>query len=159
MKAFVHNNQVYGLTKGQASPTSELGFTIEEAQLTNIFPELFHCSGFAVFGKATEGGKLYHGRVLDYMTKIGLQDASGIFVIAVDGKIPFVTVGYAGFIGSVSGMNARQVSLGEMGGAGQGKWDGVPMSILMRRAGLVVPGTMGPAKEEWEKMGMQAPEI
>ncbi len=26
VKAFVHNNQVYGLTKGQASPTSELGF-------------------------------------------------------------------------------------------------------------------------------------
>ena len=27
VKAFVHNNQVYGLTKGQASPTSEIGFT------------------------------------------------------------------------------------------------------------------------------------
>lgn len=26
IKAFVHNNQIYGLTKGQASPTSELGF-------------------------------------------------------------------------------------------------------------------------------------
>ena len=26
VKAFVHNNQVYGLTKGQASPTSETGF-------------------------------------------------------------------------------------------------------------------------------------
>jgi len=26
IKAFVHDNQVYGLTKGQASPTSELGF-------------------------------------------------------------------------------------------------------------------------------------
>lgn len=110
------------------------GFSVEEAQLTNIFPELFHCSGFAVFGKATQGGKLYHGRVLDYMTKIGLQDAAGIFVIAVDGKIPFATVGYAGFIGSVSGMNAQQVSLGEMGGGGEGKWDGVPMATLMRRA-------------------------
>ena len=26
LKLFVHNNQVYGLTKGQASPTSDLGF-------------------------------------------------------------------------------------------------------------------------------------
>lgn len=26
VKVFVHNNQVYGLTKGQASPTSDLGF-------------------------------------------------------------------------------------------------------------------------------------
>jgi 2-oxoglutarate ferredoxin oxidoreductase subunit beta len=27
IKAFVHDNQVYGLTKGQASPTSDLGFS------------------------------------------------------------------------------------------------------------------------------------
>ena len=27
VKAFVHNNRVYGLTKGQASPTSDFGFT------------------------------------------------------------------------------------------------------------------------------------
>lgn len=27
IKVFVHNNQVYGLTKGQASPTSDLGFS------------------------------------------------------------------------------------------------------------------------------------
>jgi uncharacterized damage-inducible protein DinB len=33
------------------------------------------------------------------------------------------------------------------------------MSVLMRQAGLTVPGTMGPAKEEWVNMGMEAPEI
>ena len=33
------------------------------------------------------------------------------------------------------------------------------MSILMRQAGLRVPGTMGPAKEEWEALGMETPEI
>lgn len=100
----------------------------------NVFPELFHCSGFAVFGKATKDGKLYHGRVLDYMTTIGLQDTATTFIVAVDGKIPFANVGYAGFIGSVSGMNDRAISLGEMGGRGEGKWDGVPMATLMRRA-------------------------
>lgn len=100
----------------------------------NVFPELFHCSGFAVFGKATVDGKLYHGRVLDYMTTIGLQDAATTFIVQPDGFIPFVNIGYAGFIGSVSGMNNEQVSLGEMGGKGEGKWDGVPMATLMRRA-------------------------
>ena len=111
-----------------------VGWEPKVAQLVNIFPELFHCSGFAVFGKATKGGKLYHGRVLDYMTTIGLQDSATTFIVAVDGKIPFVTVGYGGFIGSVSGMNARGISLGEMGGQGEGQWDGVPMATLMRRA-------------------------
>lgn len=111
-----------------------LGYQPELAEALNVFPELFHCSGFAVFGKATKNGKLYHGRVLDYMTTIGLQDAATTFVVAVDGKIPFANVGYAGFIGSVSGMNDQQISLGEMGGRGEGQWDGVPMATLMRRA-------------------------
>lgn len=102
--------------------------------VVNVFPELFHCSGFAVSGKATTDGTLYHGRVLDYMTEIGLQDAAAAFVVAPEGQIPFVTIGYAGFIGSVSGMNAQGISLGEMGGRGEGQWDGVPMATLMRRA-------------------------
>lgn len=106
----------------------------ELVEVLNVFPELFHCSGFAVFGSATADGRLYHGRVLDYMTTIGLQDAATTFVVQADGRIPFVNVGYAGFIGSVSGMNADAVSLGEMGGRGEGAWDGAPMATLMRRA-------------------------
>ena len=49
-----------------------------------------------------------------------------------DGKIPFVNVTYAGFVGSVTGMNAEKVSIGEMGGKGLGHWDGVPMAFLVR---------------------------
>lgn len=112
----------------------------------NVFPELFHCSGFALFGKATKDGKLYHGRVLDYMTAIGLQDASTTFVVDAKGQIPFVNVGYAGFIGSVSGMNAEKISLGEMGGKGEGQWDGVPMATLMRR-GLEECSSLSQVKE------------
>lgn len=111
-----------------------LGIDPQLAETLNVFPELFHCSGFAVFGKATKDGKLYHGRVLDYMTTIGLQASATTFIVAVDGKIPFANVGYAGFTGSVSGMNERAISLGEMGGRGEGQWDGVPMATLMRRA-------------------------
>ncbi|MCU0961637.1 MAG: C45 family autoproteolytic acyltransferase/hydrolase [Pirellulaceae bacterium] len=111
-----------------------LGVDTATAEAVNVFPEMFHCSGFALFGKATRDGKLYHGRVLDYMTAIGLQDAATTFIVHVDGQIPFANVGYAGFVGSVSGMNADAISLGEMGGRGEGDWDGVPMATLMRRA-------------------------
>ncbi len=31
------------------------------------------------------------------------------------------------------------------------------MTVLMRQAGLAVPGIYGPLKEEWAKMGMEAP--
>ncbi|MCX6901049.1 MAG: hypothetical protein NT105_20435 [Verrucomicrobia bacterium] len=44
------------------------GVPLATVQAANIFPEFFHCSGVAVFGKATRGGALLHARVLDYMT-------------------------------------------------------------------------------------------
>ena len=113
---------------------SSLGMSDSTLQVLNVFPEMFHCSGFAVFNSATKDGKLYHGRVLDYMTTIGLQDAATTFIVKPDGYIPFANVGYASFIGSVSGMNTEAISLGEMGGKGEGNWDGVPMATLMRRA-------------------------
>jgi uncharacterized damage-inducible protein DinB len=33
------------------------------------------------------------------------------------------------------------------------------MTVLMRQAGLAVPGVYGPAREEWTAFGMPAPEI
>ncbi|WP_046173432.1 DinB family protein [Domibacillus indicus] len=33
------------------------------------------------------------------------------------------------------------------------------MTVLMRQAGLAVPGLYGPAKEEWESIGMEAPRM
>jgi len=115
----------------------------------NVFPELFHCSGFAVMNSATADGRLYHGRVLDYMTTIGLQDAATTFLIHPEGLHGFANVGYAGFTGSVSGMNIKRISLGEMGGRGEGNWDGVPMATLMRRA-LEECGTLDEVMELWK---------
>ena len=119
--------EMKGLARGAGVPE-------EDVLLANVFPELFHCCGFAVSGKATKDGKLYHGRVLDYMTRIGLQRAAVVIITRREGAIPFANVGYAGFIGSVSGMNAERVAIGEMGGGGQGDWDGCPMGFLVRSA-------------------------
>lgn len=33
------------------------------------------------------------------------------------------------------------------------------MTVLMRQAGLTVPGIYGPSKEEWAKFGMEAPQM
>ena len=98
----------------------------------NFLPELFHCSGFAVMNSATKDGTLYHGRVLDYAIDWQLQEHAVLIVAEPDGGIPFCNITYAGFIGSVTGMNAKSVSIGEMGGAGLGHWDGTPMAILVR---------------------------
>lgn len=122
----------------------------EEIRLANYFPALFHCSGFTLKGDVTEGGKLFHGRILDYMTHVGLQDNAVLFIVEKEGKIPFVNVGYAGFYGSVTGMNAKKISLGEMGGRGEGNWDGIEMPILMRMA-LENANTLQEAKDIFSK--------
>ncbi|MEN8194518.1 MAG: C45 family peptidase, partial [Bacteroidota bacterium] len=108
------------------------GIPLKEIQLTNVFPALFHCSGFAVFNSATVDGKLYHGRVLDYIVDLGLQFNAVVYIVSPDNYNAFANVSYTGFIGSVTGMNEKQVTFGEMGGKGEGDWDGMPMAFLMR---------------------------
>ncbi|MGH7200641.1 MAG: C45 family autoproteolytic acyltransferase/hydrolase [Planctomycetaceae bacterium] len=108
------------------------GLPLDDVQMANFIPELFHCSGFAIMNSATKDGTLYHGRVLDYAIDWGLQEHAVLIVAEPDGEIPFVNVTYAGFIGSVTGMNAKHVSVGEMGGGGLGRWNGVPMALLVR---------------------------
>lgn len=108
------------------------GIALADARMGNFIPELFHCSGFALMNSATKDGTLYHGRVLDYAIDWGLQDHAILVVAEPTGGIPFVNVTYAGFIGSVTGMNAAHVSIGEMGGGGLGHWEGVPMALLVR---------------------------
>jgi isopenicillin-N N-acyltransferase like protein len=128
--------------KGMADAT---GLTAEQVQELTIFPELFHCSGFAFWGKATADGALLHGRVLDYMRDVGLDKWALIIIQEPAGANAFVNVGYSGMVGSVTGMNAKKVAIGEMGGKGDGKWDGMPMTLLIREC-LEAGNTIGDVK-------------
>ncbi|MCK5640737.1 MAG: hypothetical protein KAJ19_08065 [Gammaproteobacteria bacterium] len=119
--------EMRGLSDGSGVP-------LEIIRVANIFPEFFHCSGVAVFGRATKDSKLLHARVLDYMTEVGLQDEAVVMAVNREGALRFVNASYAGFIGSVTGMNEKKIAIGEMGGRGEGLWDGTPMSLLLRGA-------------------------
>jgi hypothetical protein len=109
-----------------------VGLEREEVRLANFFPELFHCSGFAVAGPATVDGRLYHGRILDYLKGVGLEPNAVVIVHQPNYGHAWVNVSYAGFIGSVTAMNEKRISIGEMGGRGEGDWDGKPMAQLVR---------------------------
>jgi hypothetical protein len=111
-----------------------IGMSVDEVAAANGIPELFHCSGFALLGPMTADGQVLHGRVLDYAVDWRLQEHAVIIIGEPTGRIPFANVSYAGFTGSVTGMNAETVSLGEMGGRGTFLWTGTPMAFLMRRA-------------------------
>ncbi len=122
------------------------GLDPQEIRLANFFPELFHCSGFALMGGATEGRRIFHGRVLDYMRDAGLERNAVVTVNQPEQGYAWVNVGYAGFIGTVTAMNDQHISMGEMGGRGEGSWDGKPMAQLMREV-MEKAGTLGEAIE------------
>jgi isopenicillin-N N-acyltransferase like protein len=108
------------------------GVSTRDGRYANLFPERFHCSGVAVRGAATVGGRVLHARVLDYMRDIHLQSAAAVQVFLPDGYNRWMSLGYAGFIGTVTAMNEKGLAVGEMGGRGEGQWDGMPMSFLLR---------------------------
>ncbi len=117
------------------------GISERDGRTANFFPELFHCSGVAVRNGATADGRLLHARVLDYMKEINLQKYAVIQLWMPDGRHAWLSLGYAGFVGTVTCMNDQGLAIGEMGGRGEGKWDGEPMNFLLRdlmeRAGTV----------------------
>jgi len=90
---------------------------LEDVQMGNFIPELFHCSGFAVMNAATADGTLFHGRVLDYGVDMRLQEHAVLIIAEPKGGVPFANISYAGFIGSVTGMNAQHISIGRWAAA------------------------------------------
>lgn len=109
------------------------GLTAASGRQLNYFPEMFHCSGVAVRGTATSKGQVVHARVLDYMSDVNLQNYAVLMVFMPEKYNAWVSVSYAGFIGTVTAMNEKGLAMGEMGGRGEGNWDGLPMTFMMRQ--------------------------
>lgn len=92
------------------------------------------CSNFAVWGEWTNGGRLLHGRNLDWTIDTDAQNGAVIFVWRPKGGTPYMMLGFAGTIGSVTGMNAQGITFGEMTSIStQETFDGIPLLVLMRR--------------------------
>ncbi len=115
-----------------AALAAAIGVSERNVTLGNLFPERFHCSGVAVRGKASGDGNVYHARVLDYMTETLFQDKAVLQVFCPKGRNKWMSVGYAGFIGSVTAMNEKGLAIGEMGGGGGNNWDGIPFTFMFR---------------------------
>lgn len=91
------------------------------------------CSNFACWGKWTTDGRLLHGRNLDWNIKGDVQDDHVILVWRPKGGIPFMMVGWAGGVGSVSGMSSKGITMGEMTlPSPDATFDGLPLFLQMR---------------------------
>jgi len=120
--------ELRGLADGAGVPLREL------SRLHAIPDRTYSCSNFAAWGRATAGGRLIHVRNLDWDIEAGVQRFPVVFVVRPSGKRAFVNVGWAGFIGVLTGVNEAGLSIGQIGAeTAEATFRGEPMAFLMRR--------------------------
>lgn len=94
------------------------------------------CSGLVAKGSATRDGHVYQLRILDYGANFNLQRRPLITVYrpTTESGNTYVTIGWIGFVGAVSGVNEKGVALSEMGfGNPPGETlAGTPMPFLLK---------------------------
>jgi dienelactone hydrolase len=144
----VYHEELKGLAAGSGVPLADL-------QLIHAIPSRYHCTGAAALPAVTRDGKVYHTRSLDYALDIGAtvrpQTNSLLLVSAPNEGIAHASVGWAGFLGCVTGMNLKGVSVGEMGSSSSKEtYDGIPMIFLVREV-LRRADDLDAAKEIWRQ--------
>ncbi len=132
MKGLVAGLKAAGVTGVEYE---EVRTAVTQAEILHFAPDAPPgCSNFACWGQWTPDGRLLHGRNLDWDVKSGSQEGAAILVWRPKGGTPFMMVGWAGGIGSVSGMSAKGITIGEMTlPSGNATFDGLPLFLLMRR--------------------------
>ncbi|MCL4190873.1 MAG: hypothetical protein KJZ87_03940 [Thermoguttaceae bacterium] len=75
----------------------------------------YSCSSIAAWGEATEDGRLYQTRNLDWSLELKAQEFPVIVVYLPERGTAHVVPSFAGMIGAHTGMNAKGIVLAEMG--------------------------------------------
>ncbi len=121
--------EMKGLADGANIPLKSL-------QEVHALPELMAttCASFAASGQATKDGQLIQIRNLDWAIQSDVQKYAAVFVYHPSGGISFVSVGWLGFIGAVTGINEQGISIGEIGAkTTDASLKGIPMPFLLRQ--------------------------
>jgi hypothetical protein len=120
--------ELRGLADGAGVPVREL------YRLHAIPDRTYSCASFAAWGRATAGGRLIHMRNLDWNIDADIQRYATVFVIRPKGKRAFISMGWAGFVGVLTGVNDAQISVGQIGAETTDvTFRGEPMAFVMRR--------------------------
>ncbi len=91
------------------------------------------CTFFALWGSRTSEGKMLSLRNLDWVSQTGLHEDKLVVVYHPENKQPVVSMGYAGVIGCLAGMNASGLSFSEIGAFSVSEeLDGIPWTFLAR---------------------------
>ncbi|MDX9975826.1 MAG: C45 family peptidase [FCB group bacterium] len=105
-----YSEELQGVAEGS-------GISFEMLRRAHMVPVLgnYSCSGIAIWGDATKNGHLYQIRNLDYVTEGHLQDFPMVAIYVPTDGVPHMNVSFAGVIGVNTGMNAKGITLSEIG--------------------------------------------
>ena len=121
--------EMEGLADGAEIPLKVLQRVHAIPDMTSVT-----CASAAASGSATREGRMIHIRNLDWAIQSDVQRYAALFVHHPAGQHAFVNVGWLGFIGVISGVSDRGISVGEIGAETQDAGlNGVPMPFLQRR--------------------------
>jgi predicted choloylglycine hydrolase len=108
--------------------------------LKHLISALFGCSALIVESERSATGKPFFGRNMDHWSMGYLHHYTLVTICRPKGKHAFCSIGYAGMIGCISGMNDAGLALAvlETTGAPQDEGpayslDGVPFALCYRR--------------------------
>ncbi|NLH15039.1 MAG: hypothetical protein GX455_00525 [Phycisphaerae bacterium] len=123
--------EMQGLAEGAGIPLQ----TVIRCQMIGEASE-WHCSLFGAWGKATASdGHTYQLRALDYNIHAEIQRFPTIIVHVPKQGHPFANIGWAGIIGSVTGISSVPLAISEIGDdydAANDSFDGIPFQFLLR---------------------------
>jgi isopenicillin-N N-acyltransferase like protein len=115
------------------------GIPLVEIERISAIPDIseWHCTFFAASAAATKDHDLIQIRALDYETRAGIQKYPALIVVQPNQGTAFVNVGWCGICGMVTGMNAAQIAMSEIGDdwdKDTDDFDGRPLTYVMRDA-------------------------
>jgi hypothetical protein len=113
------------------------GESLTDIERVSAVPDIseWHCTFFAASGPATKNHETIQIRALDYETHAGIQKYPAIVVEEPKDGVPFANIGWCANCGMVTGMNARGISMSEIGDDWDWKTDdlnGRPLNYVMR---------------------------
>lgn len=96
---------------------------------------LLGCTAFGLGPAMTADGHALFARAFDFEAADVFDADKVVFLVHEDGKIPFASVAWPGFVGVVTGMNAEGVAVAVHGGrAREPSVSGVPVAFSLREA-------------------------
>lgn len=123
-------------------PRLKRKLAIRDLVTLNCIPDSarFGCSSFTVWGRRTADGDTIAGRNLDWNVSAALLDSQVVVVHvpeAGSGSLAWVSVGWPGLIGCLTGMNAEGVTVSmhdSWGGGPSGMMGFTPRALALREA-------------------------